>query len=38
MGRAAPYFITSAEKGTGKDDVLDYVEQINKTVSVNPSH
>jgi GTP-binding protein len=33
-----PYFITSAEKGTGKDDVLDYVEQINKTVSVNPSH
>ena len=25
-----PYFITSAEKGEGRDAVLDYIEQINK--------
>lgn len=25
-----PYFVTSAEKGTGRDDVLDYIEQINR--------
>ncbi|MBO4812255.1 MAG: YihA family ribosome biogenesis GTP-binding protein [Prevotella sp.] len=27
-----PYFITSAEKGTGRDEVLDYIEQINKSL------
>lgn len=25
-----PYFITSAEKKTGRDEVLDYIESINK--------
>lgn len=25
-----PYFITSAEKKTGRDEVLDYIEEINK--------
>lgn len=25
-----PYFITSAEKRLGKDEVLDYIEQVNK--------
>ena len=25
-----PYFITSSEKKTGRDEVLDYIEQINK--------
>ena len=24
------YFITSAEKRTGRDEVLDYIEEINK--------
>jgi len=27
-----PYFITSAEKGTGRDELLDYIEQINSSV------
>ena len=27
-----PYFITSAEKGNGRDEVLDYIEQINKSL------
>lgn len=27
-----PYFITSAENGTGRDAVLDYIGKINKTV------
>ncbi len=27
-----PYFITSSEKKTGRDDVLDYIEKINKTL------
>ena len=27
-----PHFVTSAEKGTGRDDVLNYIEQINKTL------
>lgn len=27
-----PYFITSAEKKTGRDEVLDYIEQINKSL------
>ena len=25
-----PYFVTSSEKGTGRDEVLGYIEQINK--------
>jgi GTP-binding protein len=25
-----PYFITSAEKGLGRDKVLDFVEEVNK--------
>ena len=25
-----PYFITSAEKKTGRDEVLDYIEKIIK--------
>ncbi|MBR1416168.1 MAG: YihA family ribosome biogenesis GTP-binding protein [Prevotella sp.] len=28
-----PYFVTSAEKGTGRDEVLDYIEQINKSLA-----
>ena len=28
-----PYFITSAEKGAGRDEVLDYIEQINKSLA-----
>ena len=27
-----PYFITSSEKAIGRDEVLDYVESINKTL------
>lgn len=27
-----PYFVTSAEKGDGRDEVLDYIEQINKSL------
>lgn len=27
-----PYFITSAEKRIGKEEVLDYIEQINKSL------
>lgn len=27
-----PYFITSAEKKTGRDEVLTYIEQINKSL------
>ncbi|MCR5140825.1 MAG: ribosome biogenesis GTP-binding protein YihA/YsxC [Bacteroidaceae bacterium] len=27
-----PYFVTSAEKGTGRDELLDYIEQINRTL------
>ena len=27
-----PYFITSSEKTRGRDEVLDYIEQINKTL------
>ncbi|UKK54926.1 ribosome biogenesis GTP-binding protein YihA/YsxC [Prevotella sp. E2-28] len=27
-----PYFITSSEKARGRDEVLDYIEQINKTL------
>ena len=27
-----PYFITSSEKKTGRDELLDYIEQINKSL------
>ena len=27
-----PFFITSAEKGTGREEVLDYIEKINKSL------
>jgi GTP-binding protein len=27
-----PFFITSAEKGQGRDEVLDYIESINKSL------
>lgn len=27
-----PFFITSSEKSTGRDEVLDYIESINKTL------
>ena len=30
-----PHFITSAEKKTGRDDVLDYIEGINRELSGN---
>ena len=29
-----PYFVTSAEKGYGRDDVLNYIESINKELMV----
>ena len=30
-----PYFITSAEKKLGRDEVLDYIDRINKELK-NP--
>ena len=27
-----PFFVTSAEKGNGRDEVLSYIEQINKSL------
>ena len=30
-----PYFITSAEKRTGRDEVLDYIEAINNSLKEN---
>lgn len=27
-----PYFVTSSEKKTGRDEVLDYIEEINKSM------
>ena len=27
-----PYFITSSEKRTGRDEMLDYIDQINKSL------
>lgn len=27
-----PYFITSSEKKTGREELLDYIEQINKSI------
>ena len=32
MGGTTPYFITSAENKTGKEEVLDYIDRINKTL------
>ena len=28
-----PYFVTSAEKGEGREEVLDYIDKINKTLA-----
>ena len=28
-----PYFVTSAEKGQGREEVLDYIETINKEIA-----
>ena len=30
-----PIFATSAEKGTGRDELLDYIESVNKQLTVN---
>lgn len=30
-----PIFITSSEKGTGRDEVLQYIEAINEQVNIN---
>lgn len=30
-----PYIITSSEKKTGRQEVLDYIEQINKSLTTN---
>ena len=27
-----PYFVTSSDKKIGRDDVLDYIDQINKEI------
>jgi GTP-binding protein len=27
-----PYFITSSEKKQGRDEILDYIDQINKSL------
>jgi GTP-binding protein len=27
-----PYFVTSSEKGIGRNEVLDYIEQINRSL------
>ena len=29
-----PYFITSAEKKTGRDELLDYIDKINKEMEI----
>ena len=31
-----PYFITSAEKGQGRDEVLGYIEETNKSLTITP--
>ena len=28
-----PYFITSSEKKTGREEVLDYIDKINKSLA-----
>jgi GTP-binding protein len=30
-----PYFITSSEKKTGREELLDYIEKINKSLTSN---
>ena len=30
-----PYFITSAEKKIGRDDILNYIDQINQSLDTN---
>lgn len=30
-----PYFVTSSDKKTGRDEVLDYIEKINKEIEEN---
>lgn len=30
-----PYFVTSSEDGTGKDELLDYIDQINQDIFKN---
>ncbi len=30
-----PYFISSAEKKTGRKEILDYIEQINHSITKN---
>ena len=32
-----PHFVTSAEQGTGRDEVLGYIEEINKSLSADPA-
>lgn len=31
-----PVFVTSSEKGQGRDEVLDYIEQVNKAIEQAP--
>ena len=30
-----PYFISSAQKGYGRDEILDYIESINNRLKEN---
>lgn len=30
-----PYFVTSSEDGTGKDELLDYIDQVNQDIFKN---
>lgn len=30
-----PYFISSSEKGTGRDEILDYIDSINKSLKAD---
>ena len=32
MGKPPPFFITSSENKMGREEVLSYIEQINKEV------
>lgn len=32
-----PYFVTSSEHKTGRDDVLDYIDEVNQEVFKNPN-
>jgi len=31
-----PHFITSAETGLGRDDILNYIESVNKSLEEQP--